>query len=101
GIKQVGGDPFVEAAEAGDDALFLRYLADDGDDRLLFVNLGRDRHMNIVPDPLVAPPRGRRWEPLWSSEHPDYGGSGRYAADMSKFWILPGNSALLFKATKT
>ena len=100
-IARQGRGARIDGAVLGDNALFLRYLSEDGDDLLLFVNLGRDRHMNIVPDPLVAPPRGQRWEPLWSSEHPDYGGSGRYAADTSKFWILPGNSALLFKAVKT
>jgi len=95
---QQGRTARVDGAVLGDQALFLRYLTEDGDDRLLFINLGHDRHMNIIPDPLVAPPAGRHWQSIWSSEHPDYGGSGRYASDMSKFWILPGHSALLFGA---
>ena len=97
-FTQQGKSARIDGAVLGDQALFLRYLAEDGDDRLLFINLGHDRHMNIIPDPLVAPPAGRHWEAIWSSEHPDYGGSGRYASDMSKFWILPGRSALLFAA---
>ncbi|HTM76671.1 MAG TPA: DUF3459 domain-containing protein, partial [Devosia sp.] len=88
----------LDGAVLSEQALLLRYLTEDGDDRLLFINLGRDRHMNIIPEPLVAPPQGRHWQAVWSSEHPAYGGSGRYAADMNRFWILPGNSALLFAA---
>ncbi|MDB5527818.1 MAG: putative 1,4-alpha-glucan branching enzyme protein [Devosia sp.] len=97
-FTQQGQGARLDGAVLGEQAFFLRYLSEDGDDRLLFINLGRDRHMAIIPDPLVAPPAGRHWESIWSSEHPDYGGSGRYASDMSKFWILPGHSALLFAA---
>ena len=31
-------------------------------DRLLVVNLGPDRDLTIVPEPLLAPPEGTRWE---------------------------------------
>ena len=43
----------------GMDAFLLRYCGEQGDDRLLFFNLGRDLRRRSIPDPLVAPPLGR------------------------------------------
>ena len=43
------------------------------DDRLLVVNLGSDLEMARVPEPLIAPPFGRRWKLKWSSEDARYG----------------------------
>ncbi len=98
-IAQQGRGARLDGAVLAEEAFFLRYFAaDGGDDRLLFLNLGRDRPMGSIADPLTAPPKARHWEAIWSSEHPDYGGSGRYPSDMSQFWMLPGNSALLFAA---
>ena len=37
-------------------------------DRLLVVNLGCDLDLTPVPEPLLAPPRGRRVGGVWSSE---------------------------------
>ena len=69
--------------------------ADDGDDRLLLVNLGRDLHLDPAPEPLLAPPEGRRWSVLWSSEDPRYGGGGTVPPETEDNWRIPGEAAVV------
>jgi maltooligosyltrehalose trehalohydrolase len=71
----------VDGAVLGPGAFVLRYFVDDGDDRLLLVNVGRDLHLDPAPKPLLVPPDGRRWEVRWSSEDPRYGGNNTAAAE--------------------
>ena len=66
----------LDGAVIGPEAFVLRFFAPDGADRLLIVNFGRDLRRRSIPDPLIAPPRGRRWSMLWSSEALAYGGGG-------------------------
>jgi maltooligosyltrehalose trehalohydrolase len=73
----------------------LRFLAEDGDDRLLVVNLGGDLSLLPMPEPLLAPPRAKSWETLWSSEDRRYGGAGAAPLDTSGAWRLPAESATL------
>ncbi|MBP2226829.1 maltooligosyltrehalose trehalohydrolase [Azospirillum agricola] len=70
------GEGGVDGAVLGEEAFVLRFFGNEGDDRLLLVNLGRDLTLRVLPEPLLAPPLGRRWSPLWSSEDPRYGGCG-------------------------
>ncbi len=82
-----------------DDAAFLlRYLGDDGDDRLLIVNLGSTRDLASLAEPLIARPRGRRWKLAFSSESPDYGGAGAVAPMPDRDLHVPGHAALFFVA---
>jgi len=83
----------VDGAVLGDEAFVLRYLGAD-DDRLLLVNFGADLHLNPAPEPLLAPPAGKRWVTLWSSEDPRYGGSGTPSLDTKNNWRLPGHAAV-------
>ncbi|MEN3334160.1 MAG: maltooligosyltrehalose trehalohydrolase, partial [Blastocatellia bacterium] len=83
----------VDGAVLGDEAFVLRYFGED-DDRLLLVNFGVDLHLNPAPEPLLAPPAGKRWMTLWSSEDPRYGGSGTPALDSRDNWRLPGHAAV-------
>lgn len=46
------------------------------DDRLLLVNFARDLHWRPSAEPLVAPAVGTHWQIVFSSEDPQYGGSG-------------------------
>ena len=71
------------------------YGNNDGD-RLLLVNLGRDLTLAPAPEPLLAPPEGMRWDGLWSSEDPRYGGAGtpRIESD-DRGWHLPGESTVV------
>ena len=80
------------------DAFVLRYFSDDGDDRLLCVNLGRTLHLDPAPEPLLAPPQGMRWQILWSSEDPRYGGHGTPALETEDNWYLPGQAAVVLAA---
>jgi maltooligosyltrehalose trehalohydrolase len=86
----------VDGAVLGAQAWVLRFFGDEeGNDRLLVVNLGRDLHLNPAPEPLLAPPSGKRWKVRWSSEDPRYGGSGTAPPDTEMNWRLPGEAALV------
>ena len=89
--------PAADGAVIGPDAFVLRFFESHGDDRLLIINLGRDIDRKSFPEPLVAPPRGKTWEVLWSSEEPDYGGTGTAAFETEKGWHLPANTLLVLK----
>ena len=64
---------------------------------LLLVNLGADLNLNPAPEPLLAPPEGRLWAPLWSSEDYRYGGSGTPPLETQNNWCLPGRSAVALR----
>ena len=76
------------------EAFVLRFFGDDGDDRLLLVNLGRDLHLDPAPEPLLAPPEDKLWDVLWSSEDPRYGGDGTPPPDTEDNWRIPGHAAI-------
>jgi maltooligosyltrehalose trehalohydrolase len=95
GHRPPGG---LDGAVLSGEAFVLRFLGGAGDDRLLLVNLGRDLDLRPVPEPLLAPPEGASWRPLWSSEHPDYGGAGTPPPEGDLGWHLPGHSALAMTA---
>jgi maltooligosyltrehalose trehalohydrolase len=67
-------------------------------DRLLIVNLGTAFHFDPAPEPLLAPPEGKAWDVLWSSEHPVYGGDGTTPLDTSEGWYMPGPAAVVLAA---
>lgn len=91
----------VDGAVIGEGAFVLRFLlADPSQHRLLLSNLGRDLHMAVTPEPLLAPPDGCRWVLEWSSEHPQYGGAGRRPVEPEKFWILPSDCTLVLRPEK-
>src|SRR4029078_12307865 len=52
------------------DALALRFLASNGETRLVIVNLGTDLDLASVAQPLIAPPDGWRCAILWVSAEP-------------------------------
>ncbi len=84
----------VDGAVLGPQTLVLRYFADDGNDRLVIVNLGRDLHLDPAPEPLLAPPQGRSWQTLWSSEDIRYGGTGSVPLETEDNWRIPGEAAV-------
>ena len=86
----------VDGAVLSPAALALRFFADNGEDRMLVVNLGRDLHLNPAPEPLLAPPDGsRRWVNCWSTEDVKYGGCGTPPLDAEGGWRLPGEAAVV------
>jgi maltooligosyltrehalose trehalohydrolase len=88
----------VEGAVLAEEAFVLRFFGEaPGNDRLLLVNLGADLHLASAPEPLLAPPEGKLWELLWSSEDPLYGGAGTPPLDGPSNWRIPGNSAVAMR----
>ncbi len=85
----------IDGAVIGPDAFVIRYSADDRQDRLLVVNLGRDLHWDPAPEPLLAPPERMQWDTLWSSEHPSYGGSSTPPLDTEDNWRIPAEAAIV------
>ena len=90
----------VDGAVLADEAFLLRYFAENGDDRLLLVNLGIDLNLNPAPEPLLAPPAGSQWVILWSSENPKYGGAGTPPLETTGNWRIPGHAAVVLKPEK-
>lgn len=89
------GRASVDGAVLGAEAFILRFFGTrPGDDRLLLVNLGRDRPLAAMPEPLLAPPRGAVWRLLWSSEDRAYGGGGGVPVPAAGCWTLPGHAAM-------
>jgi maltooligosyltrehalose trehalohydrolase len=72
----------------------LRFFGEEDDDRLLLVNFGLDLNLIPAPEPLLAPPEGKEWRVLWSSEDPRYGGTGAPPLDPEEKWFLPGHAAM-------
>ncbi len=90
----------IDGAVLGLHALVLRFFAADDSDRLLLLNLGADLELRVAPEPLLAPPVGKKWTLLWSSEDLAYGGVGMPMPETSTGWRLPGETATLLAAVK-
>ena len=85
----------VDGAVLSPSAYVLRFFGQNGNDRLLIVNLGRDLVLDRVPEPLLGPPEGMAWGMLWSSEEPRYGGCGTPPVETEEGWELTGRSAVV------
>jgi maltooligosyltrehalose trehalohydrolase len=86
----------MDGAVLGASCCALRYATASGDDRLLLVNLGRDLQPTPIPEPLLAPPDGRRWALAWSSESTRYGGSGTPPIETEEGeWRILGHSTVV------
>ncbi len=93
-----GGAIGRDGAVLAEEAFAIRLFGGAGDDRLLLVNLGRERTLEVVPEPLLAPPARGPWELVWSSEEPRYGGSGTPAVERAGEaggFHLPATAALV------
>lgn len=88
----------VDGAVLSPSAFLLRYFGESAGDRLLIVNLGMDLAVDKAPEPLIAPPERQRWELLWSSEDPEYGGSGTVLPAARDTWVVAGNSAVFLSS---
>jgi maltooligosyltrehalose trehalohydrolase len=87
----------VFGAVLAPEALLLRFFGEESDDRLLIVNLERDIELKPAPEPLLAPPLGAQWEILWSSEMPEYGGSGGLPFNGLDEVQVPGQAAIVLR----
>jgi maltooligosyltrehalose trehalohydrolase len=92
------GEGHLDGAVLAPEAFALRFFGRDAGDRLLIVNLGVDLDLEPVPEPLLAPLTGLRWDVLWSSEDPRYGGAGAPPPeDEEGCWRIAGRSATVLK----
>jgi maltooligosyltrehalose trehalohydrolase len=83
----------------GPGAFLLRWFTEEGVDRLLLMNLAQPLHLTRAPEPLLAPPSSRKWVLAWTSEDPNYGGSGVPPVETPEHnWYLPGDCAILLRA---
>jgi maltooligosyltrehalose trehalohydrolase len=96
-LRRRGGGGFDGAVLPGA-ALLLRWFDAAQADRMLVVNLGTEVQGQPMPEPLLAPPRGRRWQVIFCSEHADFGGSGSVDPQRDGPWRLPGQCAILLAA---
>ncbi|HEX6465828.1 MAG TPA: DUF3459 domain-containing protein, partial [Terriglobales bacterium] len=85
----------LDGAVLGPNALLLRYFVENDQDRLLLVNLGIDLELLHAPEPLLAPPQGKVWSVIWSTEDPKYGGCGSPPPETENGWRIYGEAALL------
>jgi maltooligosyltrehalose trehalohydrolase len=90
----------IDGAVVGPEALLLRWMPPNENDRLLCVNLGRDLSWQPVTEPLAAAPAKRQWRLLWSSEQFEYGGAGTPPFD-AKGWVVPGHTAIVLEAVES
>lgn len=90
----------IDGAVLGPTSLVLRYFSEANDDRLLLVNLGERQVLNPASEPLLAPPPGCRWETLWSSDSPRYGGADDVATATLEHWSLPAESAVALQPVR-
>lgn len=87
----------LDGAVLGPAAFLLRFMPSGGEDRLMLVNFGPGLHLTRAPEPLLAPPEGRGWTTLWSSESPRYGGLGSPPIESKEMWEIPGESAVILR----
>ncbi|NWF74291.1 MAG: malto-oligosyltrehalose trehalohydrolase [Nitrospirae bacterium] len=90
----------IDGAVLGPQALALRWFTESDDDRLLIVNLGPDLTFVPAPEPLLAPVSEGRWNLLWSSDDPRYGGPGVRDPLSDMGWHISGEGSTLFAASK-
>jgi len=89
----------IEGSVLTDDVFLLRYFSPYGE-RLLLVNFGVDYLIEPASDPLLAPSLDRVWTIRWSSEFPEYGGSGFRQVTPKGSWTITGCSACLLYLEK-
>jgi maltooligosyltrehalose trehalohydrolase len=94
----IAAQPAVDGAVLADTAFALRWAGKVESDRVLLVNLGAERLLDVLSEPLLAPPAGTVWDVRWSSEDPRYGGPGVAPIDGDAGWRLPAEAAVLLAA---
>jgi maltooligosyltrehalose trehalohydrolase len=89
----------VDGAVIGRRSFVLRYFADQpSEERLLIVNFGNQRVFSPAPEPLLAPPDKHEWQTLWTSEAPQYGGTGMMPSVTPAGWSIFAEAAVALQA---
>src|SRR5438067_763342 len=87
----------IDGAVVGARSFVFRYFSEDNDDRLLVVNFGKTQTLHPASEPLLAQPSGCKWETLWTTESPRYGGRGTVAIASEERWLLPAESTVALR----
>ena len=91
----------IDGAVLGAELLVLRYSTPSPEDeRVLLVNLGIEVDAASFAESLLAPPDDHEWKLAWSSEDPDYGGSGTPQVASDTGWRIPGHAAVVLSPTR-
>jgi maltooligosyltrehalose trehalohydrolase len=90
----------VDGAVLGPEAFMLRFFGENGDDRLLIVNLGADLNLDSAPEPLLAPLEGSQWKMKWCSEATHYGGCGMRPLREDGCWSVTAHCAVVMEPHK-
>jgi maltooligosyltrehalose trehalohydrolase len=91
----------VDGAVLAPEAFVLHYGSKrPEEERLLWVNLGPDLVAGSFAEPLLAPPDGFTWQLHWSSEDPEYGGTGTPEVVGDHGWRIPGHSAVVLRPNR-
>jgi maltooligosyltrehalose trehalohydrolase len=86
----------VDGAVLTPSTFVLRFFREDPtQDRLLLVNLDVALYVETLPEPLLAPPFGMRWDNHWSSEDAQYDGGGTPTVERDDGWAIPAECAVL------
>jgi maltooligosyltrehalose trehalohydrolase len=96
-VRMVGTGGVTVEASALDDAVFVLRYTGDGE-RLIVVNLHAEAQLELMNDPLLAPPRDCGWLVAWSSDAVEYGGVGAVDFTVEAPWRIPPRSLTLLKA---
>ena len=90
----------IDGAVLGTASFVLRYFSKEDDDRLLLINFGGSEVLHPASEPLLAPPLRCKWETLWTSESPRYGGTDATPMAGKEQWVLPAESTIVLRPVR-
>jgi len=83
----------LDAAVLGAASCCLRWP-----EHLAVLDFGHDRQVQIPSEPLLAPPPGKKWKLVFSSELNRFGGRGAFASDGTGPWRVQGRACTVLEA---
>lgn len=90
----------LDGAVLSEASFVLRYFGSEENDRLLLVNFGKRFALAPLPEPLLAPPLGYRWETQWTSEAVRYGGPGASDVLTDLCWMMPAEATIVLRPVR-
>jgi maltooligosyltrehalose trehalohydrolase len=92
-VFSLQGEAGIDGAVLSDRAFMLRFFGGDTV-RLLIANLGADLLFSPASEPLLAPPQEQIWQVIFSTEDPQYGGSGTTEVELDRGWRIPAEAII-------
>jgi maltooligosyltrehalose trehalohydrolase len=88
----------LDGAVLTDRAFMIRFFGAEQGDRLLLINLGTQRRLETLGEPLFAALPQAAWHLVWCSDARRYGGPGIVNPYRDGQWTLPARSAAFFSS---